>query len=143
MIKEYSAGAVLFYLSEKREFLLLHYNEGHWDFPKGHIEGDETEEETCIREVIEETGITGIDIMKGFSHSYSYFYRRGKETFNKTVVFFVAKVPHKNVKISHEHQNFVWLPYDAARKKLTFQNAKDLLKLANDFVEKKTLGSFV
>ncbi|MGH9950141.1 MAG: diadenosine tetraphosphate hydrolase, partial [Nitrososphaeraceae archaeon] len=37
MLKEYSAGAVLFgnFANNERKFLLLHYTSGHWDFPKG------------------------------------------------------------------------------------------------------------
>ncbi|GAI42981.1 unnamed protein product, partial [marine sediment metagenome] len=44
---EKSAGAVIFSRSDKKiEYLLLHYQAGHWDFPKGNIEKGEKLEET-------------------------------------------------------------------------------------------------
>ena len=56
---EKSAGIVLFRNdSDKNEFLLLNYPQGHWDFVKGKIERNETSHETALRETKEETGIT-------------------------------------------------------------------------------------
>ncbi|MDP3780034.1 MAG: NUDIX domain-containing protein, partial [Nitrosopumilaceae archaeon] len=59
MIKEQSAGTVLFIEEDKEKlFLLLHYPTGHWDFVKGKIENNESPEQAVIRETKEETGIT-------------------------------------------------------------------------------------
>jgi len=134
MIYEKSAGAVLFYDGARREYLLLHYNEGHWDFPKGHIEGSETEEQTCRREVKEETAIGNIEIFPGFRHVYGYNYRRKGQLYHKDVTFFVAKTTTREVKLSVEHKGFVWLSYDDAVKKATFDNGKELLRRAKDFL---------
>ena len=58
MAKELSSGIVVFFRSKKSiEYLLLKHIQGHWSFPKGHIEEGETLEETAIRETFEETGI--------------------------------------------------------------------------------------
>ncbi|MDZ4384915.1 MAG: NUDIX domain-containing protein, partial [Candidatus Moranbacteria bacterium] len=61
---EKSVGAVVFRKKETggKEFLLLHYPSGHWDFPKGHIESGETEEGTLRREVEEETGLKDLKL---------------------------------------------------------------------------------
>ena len=56
MKQEKSCGCII--LNEKNEVLLIHHNAGHWDFPKGHVEEGETEVQTAIREVKEETGLT-------------------------------------------------------------------------------------
>lgn len=40
--------------------LIRRRDEGTWIFPKGHVEGKETDKEAAIREVAEETGISGI-----------------------------------------------------------------------------------
>ena len=67
MIKEQSAGTVLFIEESKEKlFLLLHYPTGHWDFVKGKIEKNESLEQAAIRETKEETGITDIEFIKGF-----------------------------------------------------------------------------
>lgn len=155
MPKEKSAGAII-YREENgvRYFLLLHYpalnrKGGHWEFPKGHVEEGENEEQTMRREIEEETGIKDLKIVEGFKEYIKYFFRKRKEGATKElrqkektswifklVVFFVAKTETKDVKISHEHIGFDWLPIEEAIKKTTYKNSKELLKRADDFISK-------
>ena len=59
MIREKSCGAVVFLKKEEQtKYLLLNYAAGHWDFVKGNVEPNETEKETVLRELKEETAIT-------------------------------------------------------------------------------------
>ena len=51
---------------------LRHRFGGHWSFPKGHVEAGESERQTALREVREETGLTGIKLMDGFRESVEY-----------------------------------------------------------------------
>ncbi len=155
MPTEKSAGAVVFYKRGSTiEYLLLHYEAGHWDFPKGHIEQGEKELDTVKREVREETGLGKIEIIPGFKEKISYFYkhprnwflgRLGKIVSNrsdtyqkgahfKTVTFYLARVTLKQTELSHEHIGYKWLSYSEAMNQLTFKNAKDILMKANDFV---------
>ncbi|MCX6798480.1 MAG: NUDIX domain-containing protein, partial [Candidatus Diapherotrites archaeon] len=70
MPHELSIGAVLFKRDSREPlFLLLHYAAGHWDFPKGHVEKGETERETLLREVREETGLIDVQLLQGFRES--------------------------------------------------------------------------
>ena len=132
---EKSAGAIIFSRADKKiEYLLLHYQAGHWDFPKGNIEKGEKLEDTVKREVKEETGIEDIKFISGFKESIKYFYKlKGRNIF-KTVTFFLAETKTKKVKISWEHINFQWLPFEEALAQLTFKNAKEILKKANRFL---------
>mgnify|MGYP000125735442 CR=1 FL=1 len=59
MMHEKSCGAIVYRKSHGNiEILLIkHVNSGHWSFPKGHVEGTETEVETAKREIKEETAI--------------------------------------------------------------------------------------
>ena len=67
-IQEHSAGAVIFRNEPgKKLYLLLHYESGHWDFAKGHVEKGETIEQTIGRECEEETGIRDLEFIDGFS----------------------------------------------------------------------------
>ena len=145
MPKEISAGAVVFRKEDsKTYYLLLHYKSGHWDFPKGHIEEGEKEGETVKREVEEETGIKDAKIIDGFREWVKYFFRRTydlrKEEKKKApwvfkiVTFYLLETKTKEVKISFEHTGFKWLPYEQALKQLTFKNAKEILKKAQDFL---------
>jgi len=137
MIKETSAGIVLFrQLKDQREYLLLHYPGGHFDFAKGHVEAGESEHETAYRELQEETGIQKIVWIEGFRHKIHYNYHRGPELMSKDVIFFLARTTQKKVVISHEHKGSIWLPYDEAMKQTTFETARDLLKKAENFLLK-------
>ena len=135
MGSEKSAGIVLFRNdSDKNEFLLLNYPQGHWDFVKGKIEQNETSHETALRETKEETGITNIEFVDGFEESVEYDFRFKKENIHKKVIFFLAKTNEKNIKLSHEHNDYLWLEYNDALKKTTFENAKNVLTKANEFL---------
>ena len=59
MRKEKSCGALVVRRGKNEtEILLIKHNGGHWAFPKGHVEAGESEEQTALREVQEETGLT-------------------------------------------------------------------------------------
>ena len=138
MAKEKSCGAVVFKRQKDGiKYLVLHYGAGHWDFPKGSQEKNETEEKTAHREIKEETGIEDIELIEGFKEAINYFYKKGEETVHKEVVFFLAQSATEEVKLSTEHIGYAWLNYDHAFKKLTFNNSKDLLMKANQFIYKK------
>ena len=136
MREQKSAGIVLFRNdSNKNEFLLLNYPQGHWDFTKGKIEQNETPHDAAIRETREETGITNIEFIDGFEESVEYDFRFKKEDIHKKVVFFLAKTNEKNIRLSHEHNDYLWLEYNDALKKTTFANAKNVLSKANEYLQ--------
>ena len=135
---EKSTGIVLFRNdSGKNEFLLLNYPQGHWDFVKGKVELNETPHETAIRETKEETGISDIEFIDGFEQSVEYDFRFKKEDIHKKVIFFLAKTNEKKIKLSHEHNDYLWLEYNDALKKTTFANAKNVLSKANEYLQYK------
>jgi len=135
MREQKSAGIVLFRnASNKNEFLLLNYPQGHWDFIKGKVEPGETSYETASRETKEETGISDIEFIDGFEESVEYNFKFKNEDIHKIVVFFLAKTNEKKITLSHEHNDFVWLEYDDALKKTTFRNAKNVLSKTNEFL---------
>lgn len=131
--EEHSAGAVIFRRTpEGPRLLLLEYGPGgHWDFVKGKVEPGETEEETVRRETAEETGIRDLRLSPGFRESILYHYRRPNGvTVRKTVTYFAGETETERVVISHEHSRFVWLPLDKALEKVTFENARRVLRAA-------------
>ncbi|MBI2659078.1 NUDIX domain-containing protein [Candidatus Woesearchaeota archaeon] len=137
MPKEKSCGTIVFIRQKEGiKYLLLHYEAGHWDFPKGHMERNEKEEMTASREIREETGIEDIELADGFREIIAYFYKRNNETIHKEVVFFLAKSATDEVTISKEHIGYAWMGYEHALNKLTYNNAKELLRKADEFLNK-------
>ena len=137
MIKEQSAGTVLFIEESKEKlFLLLHYPTGHWDFVKGKIENNESHEQAVIRETKEETGITDIEFIKGFKEKIEYSFKFNGDIVQKEVIFFLAKTNTKQVEISYEHLDYVWLDFNNALNKITYKNAKNILINAKNYLEK-------
>ena len=74
MIREKSCGPLVYRKKQDRLELLLirHKNGGHWSFPKGHVETGETEPQTALREIKEETGLD-VGLCEGFRQSVEYF----------------------------------------------------------------------
>lgn len=146
---ERSAGAILFRDTENgREYLLLQHAEGtrvsrpahqgHWSFPKGHVEKGETTEETVRREIKEETGLFAIEFIPDFKETIRYFVHYNSEKRLKFVAFFLARTREGTITISFEHQGFIWLPYEEAIKKITYSSDKNVLKKAEAFLTKNT-----
>lgn len=140
--RETSAGAVVFRVSPRgtRQFLLLQYRAGHWEFPRGHIEKGETEEQAARREIREETGLTDVRMVSGVRATMQFGYvARGEEYRSrkrekacaavwKRVIFLAAQVPADVVvRISHEHTDYRWADYGQAMDTLTFRNARGVL----------------
>ncbi len=135
-MNEISAGAVIFRKNSRLQFLLLHYPSGHWDFVKGKIEVNENPNQTTIRETKEETGITDLDFVNGFEESVEYEFQYDGELIHKKVIFFLAKTNAIEIKISHEHLDFVWLGFKEALEKITYRNARSVLSKANQLLER-------
>lgn len=137
VVYETSAGIIVFrQMAKNREFLLLHYPGGHFDFPKGHLEPGETEREAAFRELQEETGLSKIVWIEGYHEKIHYMYNRGSKLMSKDVYFFLARTRQKKIILSFEHKGHSWLPYEEALEKITFQQSKDLLKKAEAFLKK-------
>ena len=138
---EISVGSCIFRETpEGRRYLLLQYPSGHYDFAKGHVEAGETEEDTLRRETEEETGIKDLTILP-LRVSIRYHYvakgneeRRRKEegrgtSIFKQVHFYPAETKTVDVELSHEHIGFVWLPYQEAVERVTFENARRVIRM--------------
>lgn len=123
MKQEKSCGCIV--MNDKKQVLLIHHNEGHWDYPKGHIEEGETEIETAIREVKEETNI---DVIVDSKFRYTIQYSP-KEDVIKEVVYFIAQNITNNIKAQLEEVQLVeWVDLDEAIERITYNNAKELLE---------------
>ena len=131
---EKSCGGVIFYngKSNTRILLVKNNNGRYWSFPKGHIEIGETEKETAIREIKEETSLD-VEIKDGFREisEYSPF---GK--IRKHVVFFLAQAFTNNVKIQEEEiAEYIWVDLQQARKLCTYNNDLRIINKAETAIK--------
>lgn len=141
MLREKSCGAVVFLKNTEAKYLLLHYEAGHWDFVKGNVEPNESEKDTVIRELQEETGIADGRFINGFREKVEYFYRRQGATIHKEVIFFLIETHTEKIKLSYEHVGYTWLDYQNAMKRLTFKNAKEVLQKAHKLLKIRGISS--
>lgn len=134
-VLEKSCGAVVYRERNGiREYLLIRHNGGHWSFPKGHVENDETEVQTAMREIQEETGLTTA-INTDFRQVVTYTPKSGVI---KDVVFFIASVTGGTEQAQEEEiAQLAWLPYKAACDTVTFPTDTHVLENAEDFLLKK------
>jgi len=139
MKEEHSIAAVVY---NEDQYLLLKYGLGHWGFVKGHKEKGETDEETILRELEEETGITDANIIKDFKNDFDYQFKFKGEKIHKSVSCYLIESKTRKVIISYEHENYIWLPIEQALKKATFNNSKSILRKAAAY-RKGNLDSFI
>lgn len=132
MKEEFSVGVVVVTESTPRKYLILHYASGHWEFTRGKIEEEENNRETASRECEEETGITQLNYVEGFEEKTKWNYHRDGDDIQKQATYLLATTNQMDVALSDEHQGHEWLEFDAALERITFPNAKRVLKKAED-----------
>jgi bis(5'-nucleosidyl)-tetraphosphatase len=126
---ETSCGVVLVNFGS---ILLLQYPQGHWDFPKGHVEDDDSDyKATAARELAEETGITEFEFVEDFEFRTAYDFRHKGKRIDKQVFWYIAETETMAVKISHEHREHLWLEWESAMMQLTHQESQGVLAAAN------------
>ena len=132
---ENSCGAIVFNENTEK-ILLVKMHNGNWGFPKGHIEKDETKEETAIREVLEETNVR-IKIIPNFEREIKYI---PNERTIKKVTIFMGITQDEEVTIdTFEIEDFKWCTYEEALKLVTYKLQKDVLENARKvFIKSKT-----
>ncbi|MBQ6040076.1 MAG: NUDIX domain-containing protein [Oscillospiraceae bacterium] len=129
MLHEKSCGAIVYrrFHGNIEILLIKHVNSGHWSFPKGHVEGDETELETARREIKEETGLDVI-LDQTFRETVSYSPRRDTQ---KIVVYFLALARNYDfVPQEEEIAEIRWVDIIRATRMLTYENDKTIVNKA-------------
>lgn len=140
MKKEKSCGAVVYRKGKDGTEILLiqHKNGGHWAFPKGHVEKNETEEETALREIREETGLK-VKLNTGFRQSVTY---SPKPEVMKDVIYFAAKAsPDDKAKPQEkEVEALRWERPKKAEELVTYANDRDILYAFLEYRKNKSKG---
>ncbi len=129
--QEKSCGAVV-YNPKKHSFLIIKMLNGNWGFPKGHTEDQETDIQTAIREVTEETGIN-IEILDGFKKSIKYI---PFPEVLKEVIFFIGITEEEKVTIDKDEiEDYMWCSYEEALKMITYKPQRDVMESSLQFIK--------
>jgi len=131
MEQEKACGCIII---NDNKVLLVKHHQGHWGFPKGHVEENETEEETAIRETKEETNI---DVEIDNSHRYTIYYEV-KENVMKEAVYFIAKMKSGNLKRQESEIAVAdWYDLNEAIDIITHDNLKNMYKQVLEDLKKE------
>lgn len=133
MEREKSCGAVVFTRKDDGEirYVLVKQRSGRYCFPKGHVEGAETEQQTALREIWEETGIRP-QILPGFRESESYEVSKNPGTM-KDVFYFLAEYDGQSFDppVTQEIQEIRLCSFQEALELLPTESRKEILRKAD------------
>lgn len=117
------------------EVCIVKHCSGHWSFPKGHPEKNETPRETATRELKEETNLDILRFVSEETLEEKYVYRFKGELRNKTVKYYIAEVIGEININAKELQEGKWLMIDVAAAQVTFPQARAICQSLQQFLK--------
>lgn len=120
-------------VNNQKFYLVIRSLNGDFGFPKGHTEPGESEIETAIRELKEETGIE-VKIIEGFRRQIEYELRNIPNTIKQSVYFLGECTSDKILCQESEVSEARFFSYEDAIKILTFEETKSILIDAEKFI---------
>lgn len=130
-----SCGFVPYRVADgEHRYLIIHSRNGDCGFPKGHMEPGETEHETAIRELKEETNIEA-EIIDGFRHQIEYPLPGRKNVMKQSVYFLGKCVTDDLVCQECEVAEAAFVSFEEALEQLTFEETKEILRAAKEFLK--------
>ena len=139
MVFEKSCGAIVYTVeNDEIKYLILEETSGFHSFPKGHMENGETEEETALREIREETNLE-VDLFTDFRVSEQYNPAE-KPGVTKQVVYFLAEYSGKKPCVTrpNEVKALKSRRLEDALGIMEHNNRKELLKQADGYIKNHT-----
>lgn len=133
VVREYSAGGLIFNDNGEVAIIARHSRSGHleWCLPKGHIEKGETPEQTAVREVHEETGIKGK--VTGSIATIDYWFTGDNQRVHKLVHHFVLRQVSGHLTVTgdpdHEAEDAAWVPFHELPTVLSYPNERRIVHL--------------
>jgi bis(5'-nucleosidyl)-tetraphosphatase len=137
-----AAGAVIFMLDNNKPlFLLLRSaKHGEWGAPKGHSDTGETEMETAIREIYEETGLRRLSFIPGFRQAIRYTVKKKGGIFTKESVYFLCQTETDELHLSHEHTEAHMATMDEVDTLVNHDDMRAVFRKAFKFIRQHDLA---
>ena len=130
MEKQLAAGGVVVKkVDDALRVLLIKDSYGHWTWPKGHAELGETPEETALREISEETGLTRLDVLEELGIQ-EYCFTLDDKKIVKTVHLFLVEASGDEELIiqTSELLEGKWLSPEEALETIEYEGSRELLE---------------
>ena len=130
--REESAGGVVIRHSPAGPLFLLIRDPYHnWGLPKGHVEEGETAELAARREVAEETGLTALELI-GDVATIDWYFQDRRERIHKFCRFFLfaSEAGDARPEAAEGISECVWLPFAQAIERITYDNAREIVRSA-------------
>ena len=139
MKTEKSCGVIPLKQDEGQWKILLIFHRGgrHWSFPKGHQDPGESDKETAIRELKEETGLALETFLLNKPYVEVDTFCKLQEQVSKTVCYFPAIVSGTLVLQQEEILDARWLSFKQALEHLTFEDAKAMCRKVEALISKQ------
>ena len=137
MIIEKSCGGIVFTREENCiKYLIVLSKEGIYGFPKGHMEGTETEIETALREILEETGLH-VRLVDGFRAEDTHRFIYNGEIRTKHIVYFLGEYSNQTpIAQESELSSIHLMDFETAISMFQYESSKRLLTEACDYLTK-------
>ncbi len=109
--------------------------------PKGLVDPGEQADQTALREVREETGVTASLIAKLGNIKYVYVRSWGdRQRVFKIVTFYLLQYESGNIddiseEMRIEVQRALWVPLEEAPRRLTYRSEREVARLAQDYLK--------
>lgn len=139
---ETSAGGVVYRIQDGRPlYLLIRDSYRNWGFPKGHIEQGEEPAAAAVREVGEETGLDEVDL-RGEIDTIDWYFRFRGRLIHKVCHFFLMETAIRKTCPQREEgiSACKWVSFDDADARISYGNAREVLRRANDRVSARLAG---
>ena len=140
--QEVSAGGVVYRSDKGRPvFLLIRDSYDNWGFPNGHLEQGEAAERAAIREVVEETGLAAVEC-RGPIETIDWYFRFRGRLIHKVCHFYLMEAADErtNPQKAEGITACRWVAYDDAIRMISYANARQVLKRAQELVTESALG---
>ena len=134
---EKSCGAVVFTREGgETRYVIIRSPEGVYGYPKGHVEPGETEEQTALREIWEETGLS-VTLVPGFRTEDSHaLVREGRPDVTKYIVYFLAEYNGQDLRAQEgEVSAIALMTYEEAMAAFQFESSRRILREADAFLK--------
>ncbi len=127
-----AAGGVVIRTVDEKEQLLLMFRRGAWDLPKGKLDPGETIEQCALREVNEETGVTGLTITRFLAQSH-HDYDDEWGMWSKTTHWYLMSIDGDGGELTPQTEEDIeqleWVTVEEALARVRFESLIHVLRL--------------